>query len=112
MPTYKSKMQKDFIISAAFVISLFAAASVYAADISAGAAPKGDAQAVANRIIKRNHPACKKVTNVKRRPDGSISAQCNGAGFLVFTVFNPKEGRAVELALNCAAAKRHLNITC
>lgn len=112
MPNSKSKMQKNFAIATILASSLFATTTVDAAGISVGAAPKGDAQSVAARIIKENHPTCKKVSGAKRRPDGSISAQCNGASFLVFTVFNPKEGRAMELALNCAAAKKHLNIAC
>lgn len=107
-----SKMQKSFVVAALLVNSVLAAASVDAAGISVGAAPKGEAQAVAARIIKENHPTCRKVSGAKRRPDGSISAQCNGSSFLVFTVFNPKEGRAMELALNCAAAKKHLNVSC
>lgn len=112
MPNSKSKMQRHLTVAAVLVGSLFTQATADAAAISIGAAPKGEARAVATRIIKENHPACKKVSGAKRRPDGSISAQCNGASFLVFTVFNPKEGRAMDLALNCSAAKKHLNIVC
>ena len=32
--------------------------------------------------------------------------------FLVFTVFNPKEGRTIELAMDCTAAKQRLDISC
>jgi len=108
----QSKMQKNFTIVAILASSLWAPFTVDAAGISVGAAPKGQAQAIATKIIKENHPACKTVSKATRRPDGSITAQCNGASFLVFTVFNPKEGRAMELALNCTAAKKHLNIAC
>ena len=112
MPNSKSKMQKIFVVSAILVSSLLAPPAVNAAGISVGAAPKGEAQAVATKIIKDNHPACKKVSGAARRADGSISAQCNGTSFLVFTFFNAKEGRTIELALNCTAAKKHLNIAC
>lgn len=84
----------------------------FAAPFAVGAAPMGDASSVAIKIIKHNFPACKKVEGATRRSDGSIKARCNGADLLVFTVFNPKEGRTVELALNCSAAKQHLNISC
>jgi hypothetical protein len=89
-----------------------AAASTSAQSISVGAAPRGDATKVASRIIKENHPACKQVSGAKRRLDGSISANCSGSQFLVFTVFNSKEGRTIELAMNCTAAKQHLGISC
>lgn len=112
MPNSKSKMEKIFAAVVALACSPLATATVDAAGIGVGAAPKGDALAIATKIIKENHPACKKVSGAKRRADGSISAQCNGTSFLVFTVFNPKEGRAIELALNCTAAKKHLNIAC
>jgi hypothetical protein len=108
----KVQMQKTFVALAILVSSILAPTAVDAAGISVGAAPKGDAQAVATKIIKENHPACKKVSGATRHADGSIRAQCNGTGFLVFTVFNPKEGRTIELALNCTAAKKHLNIAC
>jgi hypothetical protein len=87
-------------------------ATVSAASITVGAAPSGDASKVATRIIKENHPTCKRVQGAKRRPDGSIEASCGGSQFLVCTVFNPKEGRTIELAMNCTAAKQHLNISC
>jgi hypothetical protein len=112
MPNLKSKMQKTFIALAILVSSILAPAAVDAVGISVGAAPKGDAQAVATKIIKENHPACNTVSGATRHADGSIRAQCNGTSFLVFTVFNPKEGRTIELALNCTAAKKHLNIAC
>lgn len=76
-----------------------------------GAAPKGDPATVASRIIKYNFPACKRVTGALRAPDGSIRAVCDETHYLVFTVFNAKEGKTLELALNCSAAKQ-LNITC
>jgi hypothetical protein len=112
MPNSKPKMQKTFVALAMLVSLVLAPAAVDAAGISVGAAPKGDAQAVATKIIKENHPTCKKVSGATRRADGSIRAQCNGTNFLVFTAFHPKEGRTIELALNCTAAKKHLNVTC
>lgn len=105
-------MQRKFAVAAILASSLLSLATVEAAGISVGAAPKGEAQAVASKIIKENHPTCKKVSGAIRRADGSISAKCNGTSFLVFTVFNPKEGRTIELALNCTAAKKHLDIAC
>lgn len=96
----------------ACILALSATFSFAAAPFAVGAAPKGDAAEVANKIIKRNFPACKKVVRASRRPDGSISASCDGMEYLVFTVFNPKEGRTIELALNCSAAKQHLNVSC
>lgn len=77
-----------------------------------GAAPKGDATAVASRIIKDNFPACKRVSNAVRQSDGSIRAKCDGTSYLVATMFSPKEGKVLELALNCDAAKKLLNISC
>lgn len=77
-----------------------------------GAAPKGDANEVASRIIKYNFPACKRVTGAVRQSDGSIAARCDGTLYLVFTMFNPKEGKTIEAALNCAAAKSLLNVSC
>lgn len=76
-----------------------------------GAAPPGDATAVASRIIKYNFPQCRRVSGATRSPDGAIRARCDGADYLVFTVFNAKEGRVIELALNCTAA-RQMNINC
>lgn len=80
--------------------------------VAVGSAPKGDASSVASRIIKYNFPACKQVSSVARRPDGAIRATCDGKDYLVFTVFNPKEGRVIEVALNCTAAKQMLDVTC
>lgn len=94
------------------VVLLATAGAAAAQSISVGAAPSGDAAKVASRIIKENHPACKRISNAKRRPDGSIAASCSGSQFLVFTVFNPKEGRTIELAMNCTAAKQHLGVAC
>lgn len=93
--------------------ALLAGASfVSAAPSPVGAAPKGDATVVASRIIKYNFPNCKKVTGARRGADGSIRATCDGTGYLVFTVFNAKEGKTLELAMNCAAAKNLLNVSC
>ena len=79
---------------------------------SVGAAPKGDTTAVASRIIKSNFPECKRVSNAIRVSDGSIRASCDGNDYMIFTVFNAKEGKLHELALNCTAAKSLLNISC
>lgn len=110
--TRNPKMQKNFPAVALLAGLLLTLTSANAAGISVGAAPKGDAHAVATKIIKKNHSACKKISGATRRPDGSIIAQCNDASFLVFTVFNPNVGRTMELALNCSAAKKLLNIDC
>jgi hypothetical protein len=77
-----------------------------------GAAPKGDATAVASKIIKDNFPACKKVSNGTRMSDGSIRARCDGVSYMVFTIFNQKEGKILEVALNCTAAKKLINVSC
>lgn len=82
-----------------------------AANIPVGAAPKGDATAVAARFIKYNFPSCKRVSGAARQGDGSIRAACDGTQYLVFTVFNTKEGKLIELALNCTAAKK-MNLSC
>lgn len=85
--------------------------SIASADIPVGAAPRGDAAAVASRIIKYNWPDCKRVSDAVRLPDGSIQARCDGIDYRVFTVFNAKEGRTIEVAMNCAAATR-LGVPC
>ena len=77
-----------------------------------GAAPKGDATAVASRIIKYNFPKCRHVSSAVRAPDGSIRARCDGTDYIVFTLFNAKEGKLHELALNCAASKKLLDVSC
>jgi hypothetical protein len=79
---------------------------------SIGAAPKGDAAAVASRVIKYNFPKCRKVGSAARTPDGSILANCDGVDYLVFTLRDPSDGKTHEVALNCKAAKEHLNISC
>jgi hypothetical protein len=71
-----------------------------------GAAPSGDAKTVASRIIKYNFPSCKRVSVATRASDGSIRATCDRTDYLVFTVFNAKEGKVIELAMNCTAAKK------
>ena len=93
-------------------LAVVACIPAYPASLTIGAAPKGNETAVASKIIKRNFPVCKNVQTAVRREDGSIKATCDRTDYLVFTVFNPKEGRTVELAMNCSAAKRHLNISC
>jgi len=82
------------------------------AQVSVGAAPRGDATTVASRIIKYNFPACKRVSSAVRRRDGSIRATCDGTDYLVSTIYSAKEGKMMEVALNCTAAKQLLNIAC
>lgn len=91
---------------------LLAALGADAAAIAVGAAPKGDTTAVASRIIKYNFPSCKRVSNAKRLPDGSIRAICDGTEYRVFTVYSAKEGKMLEVAMDCAAAKSLLDVTC
>lgn len=105
-------MKPAFITILATAFLLTAAWPAPAAGPAIGAAPKGDPTAVATKIIKYNFPACKRVSNAKRRPDGSIRAKCDGINYLVFTVFNAKEGKTIEVALNCTYAKSRLNISC
>ncbi|NHZ41341.1 hypothetical protein [Massilia aquatica] len=85
---------------------------VSAAALAIGAAPKGDTSKVAEKIIKKNFPSCKKMGATTRKADGSIKATCSGVEFLVFTAVNPKDNKTMELAMNCTAAKAHLNISC
>ena len=92
--------------------TLLLGSTALAAQLAVGAAPKGDATEVAARIIKYNFPTCKRVSNATRIPDGSIRAKCDGKNYLVFTAFNAKEGKTLELALNCTAAKNLLNVSC
>ena len=91
---------------------LLATRDVHAASVSAGAAPPGDAKTVATTIIKYNFPQCKRVTTARRAPDGTIRANCDGTDYYVFTMYNAKEGRMFEVALNCAESKRLLGIEC
>ncbi len=90
-----------------FAAGLAVSAAGIAASFAVGAAPKGDATVVASRIIKYNFPSCRRVSGAVRQPDGSIRASCDGAQYLVFTMFNAKEGKLTELAMNCTAAKKH-----
>jgi hypothetical protein len=99
---------KAVLSIALFTITTAAAA----ASVTVGAAPSGNAASVASRIIKANYPSCRQVKAATRRPDGAIAATCNGSEFLVFTMFNPKENHAVELAMNCTAAKQLLDVSC
>lgn len=103
---------KTLVRSVAGLIVASLATHAQAAGIAVGAAPKGNATTVATRIIKYNFPSCRRVSSAVRGSDGSIRARCDQTNYLVFTVFNPKEGRAVELALNCTAAKDALNVSC
>ena len=81
------------------------------AEVSVGAAPQGDPQKVAEKIIKKNFPKCKHVTKAKRLPDGSISATCGKTNYRVFTMYSAEKGQMLELALDCNAAKS-LGISC
>lgn len=97
----------------AFVISAVAtvASSVALSQVTVGAAPSGDATQVATRIIKYNFPKCKQVSGASRVRDGSIRATCDGVLYRVFTMFDAKQGKTLELALNCVAAKS-INVSC
>ncbi len=91
------------------LIFFFSITRSYAVD--AGAAPQGDAKKVATRIIKYNFPECKRVTKAIRLADGTIRAVCDGIDYRVFTVYSSKQGKMMEVALNCTAAKQ-LGIDC
>jgi hypothetical protein len=95
------------------VLMLLAPAAMPAAGPVVGAAPSGDATAVATRIIKRDFPRCKSISNASRNPkDGTIKAKCDGTDYLVFTVHNANTGKAREMALECAKAKSLFNVSC
>jgi len=100
------------LVASAVLAMLAFAGSIGNAAPAVGAAPKGDALAVASRVIKTNFPNCKNVKSAKRSADGSIRATCDNVDYLVFTVFNAKEGKTIELAMNCVASKRLLNVSC
>lgn len=103
---------KQPTIMALAILMFVAIPMPLAAQVAVGAAPAGDATAIAARIIKYNFPTCKRVSSATRVADGSIRAKCDGKDYLVFTMFNPKEGKTLELALNCTAAKSLLNVSC
>ena len=105
-------MLKSTTVVALFISLLSLAQGTLAGPIAVGAAPKGDATAVASRIIKYNFPTCKRVSGATRATDGAIRARCDGTEYLVFTVFNAKEGKTIELAMNCSASKSLLNVSC
>jgi len=91
---------------------LFATLEAHAASVSVGAAPKGDPNTVAARIIKYNFPQCKRVTTASRLTDGTIRAKCDGIDYRVFTMYVAKEGKMMELAIDCDASKRLLGVSC
>ncbi len=93
-------------------LALAAAANAAGPSVSIGAAPEGEAKQVATRIIHYNFPTCKRVSSAVRLGDGSIRAKCNGVDYRVFTVYSAKQGKMLELAMNCTAAKQALNIDC
>ena len=104
---------KTDVITILIVPILLAAATVEVeAGLAVGAAPKGDPVKVASKIIKYNFPSCKRVSQASRSPDGSIRAKCDGTDYLVFTVFNAKEGKTLEIAMNCTVAKDMLKVSC
>ena len=78
-----SIVQRKVVREVAIWSALSIATVASAAPIAVGAAPKGDATKVAEKIIKDNFPACKKVWGATRKPDGSIKATCGGVEFLV-----------------------------
>ena len=104
----------NVLIPNAFVttFALFLCAAAAYAQPVVGAAPAGPANEVAARIINANHPGCDGVTGAMRLPDGSIRAYCNDEPYLVFTIFDPTTGETLEVAMNCAKAKKLLNISC
>jgi hypothetical protein len=103
-------MNIQTLLSVALLV--LASSQAKAAGLTIGAAPKGEPVSVASRIIKENFPECRRVTKAVRAPDGGIHARCDATDYLVFSLFNAKEGKARDVALNCTAAKRLLNISC
>lgn len=106
------KILLNFQSSFVLLLSLCIVAPVALAIAPIGAAPKGDAKTVASKIIKYNFPVCKKVSTATRNSDGSILAKCDSIDYLVFTMFNAKEGKTLELAMNCTFTKQLLKISC
>lgn len=100
------------IFNSLIFFSLIVASSVVAGIPPVGAAPKGDPKVIASRIIKYNFPECRNISRATRMQDGSIRANCDSVDYMVFTVFNAKEGRTLEIALNCTAAKALLKVSC
>jgi hypothetical protein len=82
------------------------------APVTVGSTPQGDSGAVAARIIKSHFPQCRRVTRALRAADGSIHASCDGTDYLVFTVFDAKKGKTMEVAMNCTASRQILNVVC
>lgn len=107
-----SMMQKKLARMSAlcFTLSMFNLAS--AAPPAIGAAPEGDAKKVAEKTIKKSYKSCKMMEAATRKPDGTIKAVCSGIDFIVFTTVNPNDGSTMALAMNCSAARTHLNIAC
>lgn len=104
---------RSIFITAFVMITLFIMTeSSKASGLIVGAAPKGEPSAVATKIIKYNFPNCKQVSSAIRSPDGSIRAKWDDTNYLVFTMYNAEKGKAIEVALNCKAAKSLLNIDC
>jgi len=104
---------RQISLAAACVCAItWPAAMAASPKVSFGAAPKGEASQVASRIIKENFDACKKVTSATRLSDGTIMAKCAGSDFRVFTVFKRDEGKTIEMAMNCTALKKRLDIEC
>jgi hypothetical protein len=96
-----------FNIAMLWLCAYLAGAIAQPGSVSIGAAPKGDPMKVASRIIKYNFPNCRRVSAASRLSDGSIRATCDGTDYRVFTVYSAAEGKMVEIAMNCSAARRH-----
>jgi len=103
---------KKLVLLMSCQILLLVALDSQAASVSVGAAPKGNAKKVAERIIKYNFPKCKSVTKASRLDDGSIRGTCDGIEYRVFTMYSAEEGKVTELALNCKEAKQLLGVDC
>lgn len=99
-------MRKQIVLAG--LCGLIAANGWAKPQLVTGGAPKGNDLVVAAKIIKANHPQCKRVSNAKRNPDRSIAATCDKERYLVFTLFLPQEGVMHEVAMNCTAGKELL----
>ena len=104
-------MNKRLLLVACYLL-LLTPFNADAASASVGAAPQGDAKAVATKIIKYNFPQCKHVTKASRLSDGAIRATCDTTDYLVFTLYDGKAGKMHEVAMNCEATKQLLGIPC
>ncbi len=108
----EAKGMNPRIVLACGLLALLQVGGTDAASAAVGAAPKGDPTAVASRIIKDNFPVCKRVSRAVRGADGSIRARCDRTDYLVFTIYSTKDRKVHEVAMNCTAAKRLLDVSC